>query len=402
MGQSAKRTIGRILLDGEFLSQHDLDRALEEQKYSRELLGQVLVRMGVLEAEDVAVPLSVQEQLASIDDAVKLAAGERQLLGTLLVQSGQITNTQLDLAIAEQKRSGEKLGEVFKQLGLLTERQLTALLDFQHHQEIAGTSPLRLGELLVGTGYLVREQLDFALHKQAISRKKLGAVLVEEGFVHSSHIEYGIRLQKKLLKAVLTAILSLGMSTPGGPIMDTAYAAQGESCALSIQLQSSPLREQYIANMASEVSTMLAHNTITDDRVQSDASDDVFAPGLFFGEKRASSNQGDTLDSYSKDCLSCHDGGQARDVDAQFKNTPGTTAHGFDGTRQHPVGMDYAAYTAREPNRYKPVSAFNSKMIFVNGRVGCLTCHYPLNPEKGHLVMSDFRSALCRTCHNKG
>jgi len=43
----------------------------------------------------------------------------------------------------------------------------------------------------------------------------------------------------------------------------------------------------------------------------------------------------------------------------------------------------------------------NTKMIFVNGKIGCLTCHNPLNAEKGHLVMSDRNSALCTTCHNK-
>lgn len=401
MGQSVKRTIGRILLDGGFLSQQDLDYALEDQKYSKELLGQVLVRMGVLQAEDVKIPLIVQEQLGSIDDAVKLAAGERQLLGALLVQSGRITNAELDRAIAEQKRSGLQLGEVFKNLNMLTEQQLNALLDFQNNQEHADTSPLRLGELLVGTGHLVHSQLEVALHKQAISRKKLGEVLVEEGYVQPSQVEYGIRLQKKLVKAVLVAILSFGISAPG-PTLDTAYAVQGDPCTLSIQLQSSPMRERYIANLATEVSTLLAHNANSNNLVQSDAAEDVFSPAQRFKEKKVSANQADTLDSFSKDCLSCHDGAQARDVDAHVRNTPGEISKGFDGTKQHPVGMDYAAYTSRDPNRYKPISAFNSKMIFVKGKVGCLTCHYPLNPEKNHLVMSDFRSTLCRTCHNKG
>ena len=77
-----------------------------------------------------------------LDDAVKIAAGERQLLGALLVQSGRITGKQLDHAIAEQKRSGEKLGVVFTRLGMLTERQLSALLEFQHNQEDS-TIPVR-------------------------------------------------------------------------------------------------------------------------------------------------------------------------------------------------------------------------------------------------------------------
>ena len=118
MGQQIKRHIGQILLDGKFLSDNDIDHALEEQKHTRELLGQVLVRMGVLKARDINAPLLVQDHLSSIDDAVKMAAGERQLLGALLVRSGRITSKQLDHVIAEQKRTGEKLGEVFTRLGM--------------------------------------------------------------------------------------------------------------------------------------------------------------------------------------------------------------------------------------------------------------------------------------------
>lgn len=200
-------------MDGRFLSQPELDCALDEQKHTKELLGQVLVRMGVLTTEDVKVPLIAQEHMGDIDDAVKLAAGERQLLGALLVRSGHITNEQLDHVIAEQKVSGEKLGEVFKRLGMLTEQQLNALLDFQHCQGVTHESPLQLGNLLVATGHITREQLENALHQQEQSKKKLGEVLVEAGYIPPSRIKYGIRLQKMLLNAVLASILSMGMSS---------------------------------------------------------------------------------------------------------------------------------------------------------------------------------------------
>ena len=216
MGNQIRRHIGQILLDGGFLSTNDLDRAFGEQKHTRELLGQVLVRMGVLKSRDINAPLLIQEHLSTIDDAVKIAAGERQLLGALLVQSGRITNAQLDHAIIEQKWSGEKLGDVFVRLGMLTERQLVALLEFQHnHDDTATSNPLRLGELLVATGYISRSQLDDALRKQSISHKKIGEVLVEEGYVSPSRIKSSFRLQKMLVNSVLAAILSLGIASTG-------------------------------------------------------------------------------------------------------------------------------------------------------------------------------------------
>ena len=71
-----RRPIGQILLDGKLLSTQTLERALGEQKHTRELLGQVLVRMGLLKPGDIGAPLLLQKHLNHINDAVKVAGGE--------------------------------------------------------------------------------------------------------------------------------------------------------------------------------------------------------------------------------------------------------------------------------------------------------------------------------------
>ncbi|MHC1697417.1 MAG: hypothetical protein AB9919_04980 [Geobacteraceae bacterium] len=207
----AGRYIGQILVDGGFVSPHDLELALEEQRSTNELLGQVLTKMGVIDSTDLKVALAVQVQLVHLEDAVKAAAGVRQMLGALLLRAGQISEEQLEQAIAEQKKSGGKLGEIFVQLGFLTERQLEALLVFQKGQEDVRSisSPLRLGDILVSVGYITREQLDCALGKQSVSRKKLGEVLLEEGYLQPQQIRHGINLQQKLLTSILVGILAL-------------------------------------------------------------------------------------------------------------------------------------------------------------------------------------------------
>lgn len=401
MGQSIKRNIGNILLDGGFLLRHDLDGALEDQKHSKELLGQVLIRKGVIKEEDFRVPLSIQGRLGSIESAVKLAAGERQLLGTLLVNSGHITNEQLDYVVEEQKLSGEKFGETLKRLGMLNGQQLCALLEFQGNQDSKNVSPLRLGELLVATGQITRDQLEDALHRQTNSSKNLGEILVESGYVHQSGIEYGIRLQKMLLKSTLAAIVCLGVSATE----PSAHAETGELCLFSKQLQSSPMREQYITRIATESATLLAYNTNTDNQIQSDASDDFSFSSFVLDDKSVSNNRGGSkggpVDAFSRDCLACHDGGHASDVKIDYRNSPGNKSSRYGGAKDHPIGMDYNFYAGMDPVNYKPAPAFNSKMIFVDGKVGCLTCHNPLKPEKTHLVMSDQGSALCLSCHNK-
>jgi len=204
--------IGQILLDGGFLSRQDLELALEEQKRTNELLGQVLVRMGVIDPIGIKAALSVQSylKLGRLEDAIRIAAGVRRKLGELLVHSGRITDSQLEQALAEQKKSGEKLGEVLMRLGLLTEEQLNGLLFFQRIQGEATPSPgpLRLGEILITTGFISRRQLDEALAKQAISGKQLGEVLIEGGYVGPRDVKQCMRLQEMLLAAVLAAVLT--------------------------------------------------------------------------------------------------------------------------------------------------------------------------------------------------
>ena len=208
-----KRHIGQILLDAGFFTRQTLNSALQEQKQTKELLGQILVRMGVIKAPDFKISLLVQEYLSHIDDAVKTAAGERQLLGELLVQSGQISNEQLNDAIAEQTKSGEKLGEVFVRLGFMSDLQLNALLGLQQNQGRKSSNPLRLGELLVTTGHISRKHLKDALLKQSLSQKKLGEVLVQEGYARQSQIEYGMGLQKMLMHSVLAVIFSVSVNS---------------------------------------------------------------------------------------------------------------------------------------------------------------------------------------------
>jgi predicted CXXCH cytochrome family protein len=107
------------------------------------------------------------------------------------------------------------------------------------------------------------------------------------------------------------------------------------------------------------------------------------------------------VDPLSKECIGCHDGASGPNVEVNLRNNPagrGSHVHSFDG--EHPIGMIYQSYVDMKPG-YKPISGQERNMVMVNGAVGCLTCHDPLNPAKGHLVKSDKNSALCLTCHDK-
>jgi hypothetical protein len=212
--KAGRRPIGRILKDGGFLSEAQLAAALDEQRHSNELLGQVLVRTGVLTAGELKAALAVQEQVGDLEQAVRLAAGVRLQLGNLLVKAGKLSEELLEQALAEQQTGGDKLGEICLRLGMVTEAELQGLLAFQRNQcpDRRHASPLRLGELLVSAGHISRKQLVDALRKQAGTRKKLGEVLVEEGYAQPAQISHGVRLQQLLTSSALAAIFSASPS----------------------------------------------------------------------------------------------------------------------------------------------------------------------------------------------
>jgi hypothetical protein len=210
MQKQNKSLIGQILINGGFLASHDLELALAEQRRTNELLGKVLVRMGVLDPIDLQAALSIQKYLHEPEEAVKIAAGVRKMLGDLLVQAGHLPGDKLEQALAEQKRSGGKLGEILVRMGLLNERQLITVLDYQQNQTEGKNSPgpLKLGEIMLSSGYISRQQLDEALHRQTSFKKKLGEVLIDGGFAQPHHVKNGVRLQQMLLSAVLAALLT--------------------------------------------------------------------------------------------------------------------------------------------------------------------------------------------------
>jgi len=107
-------------------------------------------------------------------------------------------------------------------------------------------------------------------------------------------------------------------------------------------------------------------------------------------------------------CLRCHDGTIARDTipisgeRARFENVshPGLFSSGH-GRSDHPVGVEYPSI-AKGFHSSSTVES-GGAVLLPGGRVECTSCHDPHNMsgQKYMLVMSNARSALCLTCHNK-
>lgn len=57
--------IGSMLVAEEYIIPQDLDFALEHQKHSKGLIGEILVRIGAVEPQELEEVLTIQKELAT-------------------------------------------------------------------------------------------------------------------------------------------------------------------------------------------------------------------------------------------------------------------------------------------------------------------------------------------------
>jgi hypothetical protein len=109
------------------------------------------------------------------------------------------------------------------------------------------------------------------------------------------------------------------------------------------------------------------------------------------------------LDSFSLQCLSCHDDSTGDGL--MNVNVSGELLHG-GGSSGHPIGIDYAQATSgRKSRSYNPESRISNDIKFPDGKLSCISCHQLSDStnetqQHGQLVMSNRGSALCFECHN--
>jgi hypothetical protein len=132
-GAARWRPLGEILVERGLINELRLQSALREQERMGGRLGEILFENGWVSAIDLRDALAAQHGLdlrvESRSDG--LASGERRSavpLGLLLVQRGDITESQLDAALALQEETKRRLGELLIDSGAVTTATLADAL----------------------------------------------------------------------------------------------------------------------------------------------------------------------------------------------------------------------------------------------------------------------------------
>jgi hypothetical protein len=160
-------------------------------------------------------------------------------LGELLLETGVLTPTELETALAEQRRTGRLVGEILVESGYISAFTLGRALASQHGVELqtagsvepgaaattrspANTQPTAwrpLGKLLIEKEFLTRAQLEQALDEQRASggRRLLGEILVGSGFLSGVSLARALAEQQglELESGEIDVTTVLNTSAPG-------------------------------------------------------------------------------------------------------------------------------------------------------------------------------------------
>jgi hypothetical protein len=138
------RQLGALLADEGLLTDTELELALDEQRRTGRLLGQIIVDRGYVSAFSLARVLSAQhgvdlhepEAPAPEPHLAEVPQNWRPL-GRLLVEKGLITQTELAEALLAQGEN-ERLGELLVQRGVISGVELARALSEQHGVALEG------------------------------------------------------------------------------------------------------------------------------------------------------------------------------------------------------------------------------------------------------------------------
>ncbi len=172
--------IGQLLLSAGLVSKENLEQALCAQIATGEMLGTTLIGQGVLQANDLAATLMVQQNVRKVLEAQAVA-------------------------------------------------RLPVTLDSSQ------TKCLRIGELLIARNEVQRADVEEALRRQVGTDHRVGALLVTMGAITATQLARVLLLQRSLLLALLA--LGIGVGAALAPINVAAAPLGGSAMQVSVTIQ---------------------------------------------------------------------------------------------------------------------------------------------------------------------
>ena len=111
--------------------EQDLGQAVESKKQDNAALAETLVSIGLLERRELSEMRFSQAATSDLVGSLVVASAIRTRLGEILLRAKRITSSQLEFALELQRHRDGKLGEILVGLGWLDRETLDAALAAQ-------------------------------------------------------------------------------------------------------------------------------------------------------------------------------------------------------------------------------------------------------------------------------
>ena len=141
---------------------------------------------GTRDADKVLRELLLTTGLTTEEELQKLI--DESDLGKSLVREGYIKKFQLELARQEQQDSGHPLWRTLVNMRFISPEQMNAILkDHMYRSQYTDLDEL-VGEILVNTKQITKQQLQYAKQKKKSTDQPLGKILTEEGIISAASV----------------------------------------------------------------------------------------------------------------------------------------------------------------------------------------------------------------------
>jgi len=176
-------SLGNYLLKTETISKIHLEEALRIQQRGRQVLGELLVSMGLCSATDIENVIEFQREVRETH-----RSGVEKL-GSILIHAGKVPPTKVEEAVKLQSIGRQPFGAILVALGACTAEDVMQALEIQQKWRGRERPPGdRLGEVLVRQGVLSEQDLEEPLLEHMREEKPLGRILIDKNICTAEQI----------------------------------------------------------------------------------------------------------------------------------------------------------------------------------------------------------------------
>lgn len=175
--------MGRFLVKTDTITKTQLEEATRVQQRGRQVLGEMLVALGLCSQIDIDAVVSLQH------DVREAHRSGVQRLGDLLIKQGKVPLKMIEEALKVQSIGRQPFGAILVAMGACNANDVNLAFEVQNKWRSRGKPEGdRLGEILVKHKILTQGQLEDPLLQHMREEKPLGRILVERSICRPEHI----------------------------------------------------------------------------------------------------------------------------------------------------------------------------------------------------------------------